>query len=383
MLPALLLAGFAGSWSPPSLPPASWALFRRGPGAAPAPSADLRVRLRPVGAPDPDGPSTDRGLTAAAEELVAGATRADARLSPGAVRLALGRAGYPGDARFLSVLGGAEPPPELTAALPKGEPIDVGWAWRELPGGQRFWVLGWAPRRVSLDPLPRDLPLDAGVAVRVDGARDPRLFVGQPDGGVVELALKPGLARWVDLFHVPGEYRLEVVDGDRVELLFSLYVDSPPPPPAPLPGPAPVADVAGATRFALDALAALRHRTGLPALQPFPAYERYVVEHANCVAQLGQVVHSSPSCPGVAETTYRFFQPHARHHEDVAAGATPEEAWERLVDSPGHRLNLLCRTCTHVEVGAAVPPGAPDRVVVVWELLEFPDGPPRPVFSPR
>jgi hypothetical protein len=328
-------------------------------------------------------PTVDRGLTAAAEELVAGATRPDARLTPAAVRIALARAGYPGDARFLTASGGAQPPPELMAEVPSGTPVDIGWAWRDRPGGERWWILGWAPRLVSMDPVSRDIALDQGFSFRVDGARDPRLFVGQPDGAVTEVSLADGIARWLDVFHVPGEYRLEVVDGDRVALLFSVFADIPVPAPVTLPGPAPAVDVGSATALARDRLATLRRQAGQAPLGPFAPFERLVVEHANCLAAIGQIVHSSPSCPGVAEQAYRLFQPHARHHEDVAAGDSAEEAWERLLDSPGHRLNLLCPACTHVAVGAAVPPGRPDRVVIVWELLEFPDGAPVLISRPR
>ena len=59
------------------------------------------------------------------------------------------------------------------------------------------------------------------------------------------------------------------------------------------------------------------------------------------------------------------------------------EAWERLNDSPAHRMNLLCRECSHSAIGLAVEPVAPPRVFVVWELLEFPEGIPVPIQRPH
>lgn len=347
--------------------------------AAAAPIAEVRYRpADPLPVLGPDA-RIDAGLRAAAEELAASATRPDARLTPTATRLALGRAGYPGDARFVRAIAGAEPPAALLDSLPRGEPIDVGWAWRELPDGSRWWVVGWAPRRAKVDPIRRDLPLDGAFPLRVDGVVEPRLFVGEPEGGVREVSLTPGVSRWLDVFHVPGEYRLEVLAGDRVELLFSVYVDSPVPAAAPLPGPALVPDAQAAEVELGARLRELRARTGAAPLQPFEGFVPLARAHAACVASLGVAQHASTSCPGVRELAVRTFHPRARHYEDVAAADTVDEAWERLLDSPAHRATLACPTCTHVSVGAAVEPASPPRVFVVWELLEFPEGEPVPI----
>jgi len=344
------------------------------------------VALRP-GDPLPQvGPDArvDLGLRAAAEELAAAATTPEARLTPGAVRLALGRAGYPGDVRFLRALGhGPELPPALLDAVPDDTPVDVGVAWRDHPGGVRWWVLGWAPRRVTMDPVPRDLPLDGGLSLRVDGTRRPRLIVGTPDGGVQELKITDGAWRWVDVFHVPGEYRVEVVDEDRVELLFSVWADGSPPSAAPLPPPAGPLDLYAAERFLYTELTRLRARNGLPPLPVYGAFEPLARAHATCLASIGEVAHRTASCPGVPTIAAATYAPRARHHENVAAGDTVDEAWERLLDSPAHRMNLLCRECSHVAIGVAAEPLYPPRILAVWELLEFPDGLPQPIQRPK
>ncbi len=356
--------------------------------APPPPTVAFRVDAVPSvafrqGAPLPTlGPDarTDKGLQAAAEELASVATTPDARLAPTAVRVALGRAGYPGDAHFVRVIGGGtEPPAALLDAVPRGAPVDVAWAWRDLPDGRRWWVLGWAWRRIEMDALPRDVALDAGISLRVDRAIEPRLIVGQPDGGVVEMSIVPGKSRWIDVFHVPGEYRIEVVDQDRVELLFSVYADQAPPPPSPLPGAARIPDLFDAQRTLYAELTALRARNGLPPLPVYGAFEPLARAHATCLASTGEVAHTTPRCPGVPAMAGATYTPHARHHEDVAAGDTAAEAWERLLDSPAHRLNLLCRTCSHAAIGVAAEPTVPSRLFVVWELLEFPDGMPTPI----
>jgi hypothetical protein len=317
----------------------------------------------------------DRGLRAAAQELASLVTRPDARLTPSAVRLALGRAGYPGDARFVRVVGGTDVPRELLDAMPRGVPLDAGWAWRDLPDGRRWWVLGWAPRPATLDPVPRDLPLDGAFALRVDGVADPRVLVSTPAGRVEERDLQAGVARWLDVFREPGEHRVEVVDGARVALLFSVWVDGSPPPPTPLPGPAVPEAPADAEPWLLGELQALRARAGLPPLVAFPAFVPHARAHATCLASAGVVAHATEHCPGVTALARRTHFPLARHREDVAAAETASEAWERVRTSPGHLQNLLCTDCSHAAIGAA---SSPSRLFVTWELLDFPEGEPRP-----
>jgi hypothetical protein len=328
----------------------------------------------PLPALGPDA-HVDLGLRAAAEELAAGATRPDARLTPGAIRVALARAGYPGDVRFIRVVSGPELPPDLLADVPRGVPVDLGWAWRDLPDGRRWWVLGWAPRRAAMDPVPRDVPLDGAITLRVDGVPSPRLLLSAPDGRVSEVSLSSGLARRVERFSVPGEHRVEVLAGDRVALLFSLFVDGGPPAAAALPGPAHPETREAAEAHVTSALAAARARAGLPALHPFADFVPHARAHASCLASAGLVAHDTDSCPGVPALARQTHYPMARHSENVAAGDTAAEAFERIEASPGHLANLLCQDCTHAAVGSNVQDG---RVFATIELLAFPHGPPMP-----
>ena len=340
--------------------------------------APAQVRFRPGEALPVLGPDArvDRGLRAAAEELASSATRADARLEPGAVRVALARAGYPGDARFVRVIGTKELPEALLAPIPRGAPVDVGWAWRDLPEGRRWWVLGWAPRAVSMDPVPRDLPLDGAFALRAEGVSEGRLLVASPDGDVSETPLGNAQARWVKRFQEPGEHRVEVIDGDRVALLFSVFVEGAPPPPGALPGPAPAPDAAAAEAWFATALDALRDRAGLPRLAPFADFVPHARAHGACLSTGGILAHATPRCPGVAALAKRTHYPWARHHEDVAAAETAPEAWARVLASPGHLQNLQCAECTHVAIGVATDAS---RIFATLELLAFPAGEPREI----
>jgi len=343
------------------------------------------VRLRPeIVAGLPSNLHVDAGLRAAAEELVGDSTRGDARLAPTPVRVALGRAGYPRDAHFLHArTTDSAIPRSLLDAIPASVQVDLGWASKADADGGYAWVVGWAPQAGEMDPVPRDVALDRGFPLRVDGITDPRLFIGTPEGRAQELSLASGEARWVDVFHVPGEYRVEVVDGDRVVFLYSVFVDAPVPAPQALPGPA----VAERPELAAADLAArvngLRASAGLRALAPFPRFETLARVQATCLAVGGEVSHESTRCPGVPAMAEHDYFPRAKHHEDVVAADTTQEAWERLFDSPGHRLNLLCAACTHLVVGSALEPTVPARMFSVIELMAFPEGEPAPIIRGR
>lgn len=353
---------------------------KAGPPLAPGTSDDV-LRWRP-GPPLPTlGPEArqDRGLTAAAEALAAAATSPDARLTVTAVRGALAAGRYPGAARFVRVLGGKELPPSLLDGVPRGEPVDVGWAWRDFADGRRWWVLGWSPRRVEPDPVPARVEPGGGVGVRVDGPKASRLFVVAPSGSWRALSLKSGETRWVSDLQEPGEHRFEVVDGDRVELLFGVFVGQEPPTVAPLPTVTPLENPFTAVDSLYAAANGLRSANGLGPLTRFPTFEPLAREQAACLSVEGLVEHDSAACPGVPGRAGQGWFPRGHYYENLAVGDTAAEAWQALLASPGHLANVLCRECTHLSIGAATQPTEGGRVFVVWEVMVFPQGEPLPI----
>lgn len=351
----------------------------------PSDSAPPLVAQRPGDALPALGPDAriDLGLRAAAEDLASVATTAEARLTPAAVRLALARSGYPGDAQFVRFVGGVSLPPEVLAEIPHGEAVDVGWAFRDFADGRRWWALGWARRKGTMDPMARDLPQGRGVGVRVDGLQEPLLFVGTPDGNVSELTMTSGTTRWLGSLDATGEYRVEVVERDRVVYLFSLFVGASAPSLTPLPTPVPVENPQAAAEALYAEVTSLRAGLNLPALVRFQAYEAPSREHSACIALAGILSHATTSCPGVPAVAGRDFFPRAKHHEDLAVASSAAEAWDVILASPGHRRNLLCDTCTHLAIGAALEPAVSPRLFFAIETLEFPDGIPQAIHKWR
>ena len=393
---ALALVLALGCAPPPTPPPEALRLAARV-GTARAPE----VRYRP-GAPGTEagsllvqavpGATWDRGLQATAEALLGTAVGPRVRLDTGTTSGVAARAGYPGQVRFASRLNGGAFPADAVEPIVRdaaGRIVDVALARRTWSDGMTLWVVAWSPRVLGLNPIPRDVPLDGSVPITVQGGagEELRLFLAPPDAPVEEVSLTPAVTRWVDRFHTPGEYRLEVVQrsGQRSEvaLLFSLFVDTEPPPPvvgAPAPSPPP--NPAEAELALMEAVNGLRQDHGLPRVEPFPLFLPFAREHAALMAASGVVAHQIEGVtPGVPTRAAAFAHPRALHHENVAVAATAAETLARVVDSPGHLRNLLCDTCTHAAIGAALEPvldRAP-RIFVTYELLAFPQGPPREI----
>lgn len=407
-IPVLLGLGLLAGCAPRQVDPAS---VRPGDSVAARAAGVAEVRYRPVfELPSEDarllveavpGGQWDEGLAAAARELLSLHVDKTGRIDAATSSLVAARAGYPGQARFTRTLNGGGFPHALVdqvrsaAGAAPGEAVDLGLAVRRFDDGTALWIVAWAPRLAWLDPLPRGVALDQPLPITVELSdptlkdADLRLYVAPPSGPVEELALTPGVTRWVDRFHLPGPWRLEAVarQDDRAEvvLLFTVWVDAEPERPRPLQAPPTTAEhpIAAEQRLLQD-LNRFRIDNGLPPVEWFSTFEPLVREHSAYMAASGQARHAIPGLTaGVGERAKGYAFPFAFHHEAVAAATGAEEAMFLVVDSPAHRGVLLCEPCTHVTIGAALEPALQrvPRLYVTWELLEMPKGPPKRLDS--
>jgi len=342
----------------------------------------------------------DKGLHEATRILIAASRDRRSQLTPSATVTATANAGYPGHAKFFRELTGGGPPLRLSAQLlhaarQRNQPVDVAVARRAFGDGTVLWIGGIAHRPVLLDPIPARIQLDQRIPISIEvldksspdalgRIPDPILFITSPHGIVQTYALNPERARWIDDFHLPGRYLMEVVArGNRntqVVLKWAVFVDESPeelkslgPPPKIAPNPI------EATHALYKVLNAMRVEAGLSPIQRFKAFEPLAREHAALMASTGIVSHQiSGVSPGVASKAGQRFHPGAKHYENLAAAPNWKEAFDIVRLSPGHLSNLMCDTCTHASIGVALEPvtDRTPRIFVVWELLEFPHGPP-------
>ena len=387
MILPLLLGLACGPKAPPVAPTQEVALVRY----RPAEPTDEAGRFLVQAIPDAQW---DAGLQAAAQAMLGAHLSRTARLDPLVASLASARAGFPGQARFLRALTGGAFPDALLDRIEATGPVDLGMAVRRFEDGTALWILAWAPHLAEVDPLPRDLPLDGRVGLRVDLPDHVRasLFLAGPSGPVREIGVVSGAIRWLEGFDTPGAWRVELVreEGEgrgSVALLFSLFVDGPPPALGALPEVAEERPDPRAAEVELMAdLNALRAEHGLPAVAPFPLFEPLVREHTALMAAAGHPAHALPGItPGVAVEAANLAHPRADHHEAVAVGANAREALGLVLDSPAHLDALLCAACTHAVIGAALEPvlDRTPRLFLTWELLEMPQGPPQKIDRPR
>ena len=95
----------------------------------------------------------------------------------------------------------------------------------------------------------------------------------------------------------------------------------------------------------------------------------------------GIVAHSLPGYGNVEKRAAAFAHPRAEHHQNVAGAPSAKDALAMVRLSPAHLKNLLCERCTHASIGASLEPVLDriPRLFITWELLEFPQGPPREI----
>ncbi len=334
----------------------------------------------------------DQSLQETTQLLIAASRDPMAPLSVQSMLNAEKATGYPGQAHFLKVMNGGAFPYDSIAHLREKGPVDIGWSSRKFGDGKVLWIVGWAKHVLEIDPLPLTIPLDGVVPLRIGDFDADRalLYIASPDRPVDRIELLPGAHRWIQDFHVPGEYRMEVLLQDtegaeqynEIALLFSVYVDSAPP-------------VVGSTSVRLEepnpmraeeklfvAVNELRRQRGLHPLKAFPLFTPLAREHSALMASTKTVQHRiSGVTDGVPSKAAKLAHPRANHFQNVAAALTADEALALAKDSPGHFQVFLCETCTHMSVGVALEPTLrPNpRLYVTWEVLEFPRGEPQAI----
>lgn len=218
---------------------------------------------------------------------------------------------------------------------------------------------------VDIEPFPRELP--RGGAHRLRGRvlppwRDPHVYVTAPGGEVAEApTVRDGASFRADVrCDAEGKLKVEVVAEDArgdssVRANFAVYCGVAPPRRmvvgAPEPPPADAAEVEAAL---LELTNRDRRAAGLAALAPDDYAAAVARAHSQEMRDTGVVTHVSPTQGDLGARIKRAGLVTPLALENVARSSSAREAHQNLMDSPGHRANLLSPKATHVGIGVAL-----------------------------
>ncbi len=244
--------------------------------------------------------------------------------------------------------------------------------------GQGAIILALQKSYLDTDPLPRALPSGGVIALRARvhaPFRDPAVFVTREDGQVVQPPLRGdagGFAVDIDCGRHRGRQQIEVtaVDatGSTVLANFPVWCGQAAPTSVRL-GPdtaePPVTSAEDAERRLLDLLNRDRAAHGLPPVAADAEVAAVSRAHSREMYETGVVAHVSPRTGSASDRVRAAGIRTAAVLENVARAYGIGEAEEGLMNSPGHRANILSPEVTHVGIGVVIG----DEVVGRRELF--------------
>src|SRR5690606_11795712 len=98
---------------------------------------------------------------------------------------------------------------------------------------------------------------------------------------------------------------------------------------------------------------AARAEAGLPALTLYPELSRVARVKSEDMATNGYFSHDSPTYGSPFQMMNDFRIDYSSAGENIACNQTVPRAHEALMNSPGHRANILSTDFTHIGIGVA------------------------------
>lgn len=240
--------------------------------------------------------------------------------------------------------------------------VGIGTARR---GDQGVVILALQGSSLETAPIPRAMP--EGGTLHVDGRlrapfTRPEVFVTAADGTVS----RPAVQEQAGAFHAavacptaPGKLQVEVVafDASGANVLANFPVWCRQAPPATLTI-QPETDDTGAIVTELDAERTLfslvnrdRKRAGLAELTWDDGLAEVARGHSREMRTTGVIAHVSPVTGNAADRVRVAGIRTGVVLENIARAYSVREAHEGLMNSPGHRANLMSAVATHLGVG--------------------------------
>ncbi|GAB5542442.1 MAG: hypothetical protein SangKO_022020 [Sandaracinaceae bacterium] len=238
-------------------------------------------------------------------------------------------------------------------------------------------MLSW--RWVELEPVPRQVSEGDPIAVRgrlIGDHRNPAVVVAQPDGQVRRLPAGSGPDFDV---RVPtgaeGTYQVEVVGrgehGDTVIANFPVFVGTEIPRQVRLSGVADGGgrDVESVRRELIEMLNETRRGAGLPELTEHAGLREVALGHSRDMVANDFIGHQSPRSGTPADRVRTSGLQSGLVLENIGRGYSAAEIHRGLMESPGHRANLVNPDVSHVGIGVVAQPEGARSAFIVTEVF--------------
>jgi uncharacterized protein YkwD len=256
--------------------------------------------------------------------------------------------------------------PRLPEILGEGTMARVGiGAAKRNPDGTGAVVFAMQASGVSTNPIPRTLP--PGGSFRLDAVVDaryhePELFVTHEDGSTERMGIDIGKSgafkATVACGKHTGKQQVEITASDQsgstVLANFPVWCGSEPPPSITIEPTVEENEVVGAEEAEKRLLALMnrdRQAAGLPALLWDDRVAQVSRNHSEDMRRTKIVAHISPTTGSAADRVKAAGIKTAVVLENVARAYGVGEAHLGLMNSPGHRANILAAAATHVGIG--------------------------------
>jgi uncharacterized protein YkwD len=241
------------------------------------------------------------------------------------------------------------------------------------------------------DPIPRRLPSNGSARLRgkvLAPYTNPEIFVTGMDGKANQIPLVldgvGGFRVQIDCGPTDGKLAVEVLaesSGDPGVLAnFPIWCGVEPPAEvrAEEPVAQPVADASDAERQIFELANADRAKNGLPALVWDARAASVARAHSEDMRDANYVGHQSPTQGSAGDRAKKGGIATPVVLENVARAYSPAEAEIGLMNSPGHRANLLSPLATHAGVGVALGDAAGSQRALYVTQLFFRETPREP-----
>ncbi|MBV8761032.1 MAG: CAP domain-containing protein [Deltaproteobacteria bacterium] len=242
--------------------------------------------------------------------------------------------------------------------------VGIGWAKRAADGTGAI-VFALQGSGVSTNPIPRALP--AGGAVTVDAVvdahyKEPEVFVTRESGATERLALETGhsggFKTKVECGKHIGRQQVEITASDQqgstVLANFPVWCGAEPPASMTIAATHDDDTVVAADEAEKRLLALMNRDRGaanLPSLVWDDRVADVARKHSEEMRRTKIVAHISPTTGSAADRVKAANIKTAVVLENVARAYGVGEAHEGLMNSPGHRANLMSAAATHVGIG--------------------------------